>query len=240
MKRFLSDLRYWSASLRDLLFPRRCIVCDSLLRLEERHLCATCLDDIPLTYFWSRSPNPAETLLRERCCCVAAASLYFYRREGGYSHIIHELKYKGQEELGLRFGHMLGEYLLQCGRFEEIQAIVPVPLHPLRRWKRGYNQAEAIARGISAAMGVPVVTDLLHRRRRTSTQTRLGHSDRAKNVKGAFTMDIKKAGLLEKQGIRNILVVDDVLTTGATLSESLLALENNFHTSAATLGYAGE
>ena len=121
--------------------------------------------------------------------------------------------------------------------------VIPVPLHWTRKWKRGYNQAEVIARGIAESLGVPVRTDLLKRCRRTSTQTKMGVDAKRMNVAGAFAATPELTILMEEGGIRHLLLVDDVFTTGSTSGACFTALRavipSPVRISIATLGYVG-
>lgn len=225
-------------SLRDLVFPRRCVVCQDPLSVEERDLCIGCFADLPLTFFWSSEGNPAEVRMRERVGIEQAVSLYFYRKTGGFSHIIHNVKYRGRIDLGERMGAILGNYMKGSGRFAAIDGVVPVPLHFSRKWKRGYNQAEIIAQGIASELGEkPVICNLLKRSKRTKTQTKLSGEAKRKNVSNAFNIDSKTALKLQETGIKHILIVDDVLTTGSTLEACITPLLPYFKVSVATLGF---
>ena len=233
------DLVTAGRGLRELFFPRRCVVCGRWLAREETDLCPACREELPLTYHWDIVQNAAFERLALRFEVEAAASLFFFRTESDYRKIIYALKYGGRPALGRRMGHLLGEQLKGSRSFRDIQAIVPVPLHPLRRWKRGYNQAEAIARGLSAALGLPVETALLRRRRYTKTQTRLHGAAKTKNVAQAFRVNDSRAAQLQEAGIRHLLLVDDVLTTGSTLAACAAPLRAaGFKLSAATLAFA--
>jgi len=150
-------LRLALAGLRDLFFVRSCVVCGKPLAEGEKHLCRDCIDDIPLTYFWNYSENAAMDRLAGLCHVYNAASLFFYRHDSAYCDIVRRCKYGGDIALGRWAGEMLGRSLASGGLYSGIQAIVPVPLHPLKRWRRGFNQAEVIARGIAECFpGVPV------------------------------------------------------------------------------------
>ena len=262
-----SGLRLALAGLRDLFFVRSCAVCGGALETGAepgltRHLiCDHCLGDIPLTYFWDYSENAAMDALAGRCHVYNAASLFFYRHGSDYCEIVRRCKYGGDIPLGLWAGEMLGRYLASGGLYADVQAVVPVPLHPLKKWRRGFNQAEVIARGIAAGLSagpgrdvegstsahvVPVCgassslkveSRLLYRRRYTATQTRRGAIGRASNVAGAFGVRKDVLERMRASGIRHVLIVDDVLTTGATLSACIRLLENTFTVSAATLGF---
>ncbi|MDD2293239.1 MAG: ComF family protein [Bacteroidales bacterium] len=241
MKRWIRELNYYASALRDLVFPRRCIVCGTLLSGCEHDLCLKCYSDIPLTYFWKWYDNPAEVRMSQRCGIQRAASLFFYRNTGGYSHIVHKIKYDGRLGLGRRMGSLLGTYLREGAGFEHIDAIVPVPIHRLRRWKRGYNQAETICFGLSDSLSltkhIPVVSDLVSRVKRTKTQTRLSGDAKRENVKNAFRMNPDVASRLNSKGILHLLIVDDVLTSGSTLEAIITILLQHFEVSVATLGF---
>jgi ComF family protein len=221
--------------LFDLLLPRICPVCGRVLLRGEKYLCLRCISDLPLTYFWSWPENPAEGRFIERVNIVRASSLFFYRDESPYKNIIHLFKYKGSRGLGAYMGCMLGEKLLESGAYNDIDIILPVPLHPLKRWKRGYNQASIIARSVGEVLRKPVIEGSLVRARYTMSQTKKDALQREKNVSGAFK--IRKEFLLKG---RHILLIDDVLTTGATLGACAAAvLElDGCSVSVATLAFA--
>ncbi len=264
--RFAEELRRAARGLLELFFTRECVVCGAVLNEDESFLCAHCLGDIPLTYFWTYSENAAMERLGGLCmrgggadggsddgggCRVYnVAALFFYRHNSPYCDIVRQFKYGRRENLGLWAAHLLGDYLARGGLFGDVQAVVPVPLHPRKRWKRGFNQAEIIARGVAERLGcdtgaaeagtrpgLPVTARLLRRRRYTSTQTRKSAGERAGNVSGAFAVNLREAERLRAAGIQHILIVDDVLTTGATLAECIRLLEGHFTVSAATLGF---
>lgn len=237
----------------DLLLPRRCIVCGRKLHVREEHLCLYCLADMPLTRFWIMTHNPMADRFNsviqnglekawEEDMTVApenyayAAALFFYNSEAGYRHIPYQIKYHGNISAGRYFGHMLGVQLRKAQWSSDIDVVIPVPLHWRRRWSRGYNQAEIIASQVASALGVPMRTDLLKRLRYTDTQTRLDLAGKARNVEGAFSASFS-------EGIRHILLVDDVFTTGATLHACFEALRAVFPSdvriSVATLGFVG-
>lgn len=238
----------------DVILPRTCTVCGTRLNLNERHLCLHCMAELPLTHFWERSHNPMAdrfNLLIERgvdSCLTEgrleryafAAALFFYDGEGDYRRIPHQLKYHGNLSLGRHFGRMLGVRLRSSECFKDVDAVIPVPLHWTRRWKRGYNQAEVIAEEVARELGVFMRTDILRRSRRTRTQTKVSPEEKAANVKGAFEAD--KARALE-DNLRHILLVDDVFTTGSTLHNCFLALRAvlpvSVRISVATLGFVG-
>lgn len=237
---FKEKFRMERDGLRDLFFPRRCVVCGRSLNRKEKDLCPDCTEELPLTYQWAVVQNAAFERLARRCEPEAAAALFFFLEKSDTRKILYAVKYGGRQKLGYRMGRLLGTQLAGSRSFRSCQTVVPVPLHPLRRWKRGYNQAEAIARGVADALGLPVETALLRRSRRTRTQTRLHGADKARNVRGAFQVDLNRAAQLQAGGIRHLLLIDDVLTSGSTLSACIRPLRGaGFRASAATLAFAG-
>ncbi|MFA6335289.1 MAG: ComF family protein [Bacteroidales bacterium] len=198
--------------LLDLLFPRVCPVCGRLLLRRERYLCLSCLADLPLSFYWSWPNNPAEICFWGRLNIVRASSLLIYREGSPYKKIIHSFKYNGNRGLCVFMGEMLARRLAESKLYEDIDAIVPVPLHPLKKWKRGYNQSSVLAKSIGKYLKKPVVEGVLVRNKFTPTQTKKDALHRWENVMNAFSL--KNSSLIEG---KHILLVDDVLTTGATL-----------------------
>lgn len=240
----------WLAAAADVLLPRACIVCGERLNIDEKRLCLACQAQMPLTYFWTMDRNKMadkfnelmqnhmssslDTPWSERY--AYACALFFYSDEADYKILLYNLKYQGDTWIGHNFGQMLGRRMTSCRRFEDADAIVPVPLHWRRKWSRGYNQAEVIAEGLSAAMGVPIRTDILYRRKATKTQTKLDVEAKARNVAGAFEA-------IQRDGLNHIILVDDLFTTGATLFACFCALRAAYppsvRISIATLGFVG-
>ena len=208
-------------ALADVLMPRFCLVCGKRLLVGERKLCLACLADIPYTLFEKRSRNPMADKLNsiiaedvERKCEYSyATALFLYSNAAGYRHIPHQIKYHSDIYLGEMFGRILGDRIASSPHFQDIDAIIPVPLHWTRQFARGYNQAEIIAKEIARQTGKPLRTDLLFRCRRTKTQTKLNIQDKSANVSGAFA--IRRGASAE--GISHALIVDDTFTTGSTV-----------------------
>lgn len=191
--------------------------------------------------------NPSGIRGKSDAAFSYAAALIYYHGENGYKRIPQRLKYMGDLGEGRFFAEMLGVFLKESELFRDVDLLIPVPLHRARRWSRGYNQAEVVARALAGKMGgLPVRTDMLRRKRRTKTQTRLGVEEKALNVRGAFALTRKFAGLPpeRRDGMllrcRHVLLVDDVFTTGATMDACLSVLQPFFgpevRISCATLG----
>ena len=386
--RIMSIFSYCLRALADLFFTRNCLVCGRGLEPGQKYVCDACLDDMPLTYFWQRSENPAMHRLGVRpgegSACVEdvprdtrggaavpvvsgmgvfpgnivprdarggaavpvasgvnagcrvhnAAALFFYRHESPWCELVRRFKYGRDEGLGLWASRLLGRYLYSGGLYADVQVVVPVPLHWYKRFRRGFNQAEIIARGVAEGLAgshdgspagssagsptgglagaccqtgagglaldealsgmsplegsksgaradvppsqqhhgdalprdvggngknvaanvttigttaapagsagrnaLPVVAHLLRRRRYTGTQTRKTAAERRGNIAGAFALNPRALSRLKAAGVRHVLLVDDVLTTGATLSECIRLLSPHFRVSVATLGF---
>ncbi len=248
------DLKTSLSALADLVLPRVCVVCGSPLLLQEKHICLSCLSDLPGTRFASQSHNPmadkfnsaistSSVIRREEVVYepyAYAAALFYYSADNGYSNIPRALKYRRNFAVGKYFASMLGEQLSGSPLFADVDMVVPVPLHWIRRWRRGYNQAELIAVQVARSLKAECAAGLLHRVRRTGTQTRLSGEDKRKNVSGAFAV----CRNLPPQAPRHILLVDDVFTSGSTLAACYAALRSVYdygiRISAATLGFVGE
>lgn len=238
-------LRNFFQALGDLVFPRACCVCGRQLLLCESNICTVCLTDLPETHFCGLLRNPMADRLNEAIekrrgdeyePYSAAAALFYYNEESGYDNITKEIKYHRNFSTGKMFGSLLGQRLAESPLYQDVDAVVPVPLHPLRRWSRGYNQAEVIARAVAAELpGKPRVEALLKRCRRTRSQTRLEWEDKASNVSGAFSL---RCGVGK---YRHLLLVDDVFTSGSTVAECHRVLRAHYgpevNISVATLAY---
>ena len=226
-------------SVLDLTLPRTCSVCGDRLLSFERHICTECLADIPFTFNWNLPHNPMADRFNERIQNTVyqgakhqqtknghipycyATSLFFFNSEADYRKIPYSIKYRKDISSGLFFGHMLGERIAASEIFSDIDLIMPVPLFWTRRWKRGYNQAEIIARGIARPLHGCLRTDILFRRHHTATQTRLGVEEKSRNVTGAFGLRT-----CFPPETRHVLLVDDVFTTGATLHACYQAIRS--------------
>lgn len=205
----------------ELFYPRLCVGCGKKLYRDERFVCLECLSSLPLTQDHESADNFVEQHLYGRPFIESATALMLYEKESVPQKLLHEIKYHGAKELARSLGRMLGRDL-RGGRFASVDMIVPVPLHPNRLKWRGYNQSEWFAMGLSEELGLPVRTDLVERVTETSTQTKKNAEERWENVQGIFSLK-KDAPLQDIKG-KHVLVVDDVITTGATLMACAAAI----------------
>ncbi len=230
----------WWRLLFDLCFPKICAVCGKTLNYHEQHFCLECFADMPLTWFWNVQDNPAEKVFWGRCNVVRVYSLFYYTNN--WRKPVHLLKYGGNTAIGKYLGRMLGEKLLHPDNSSPFDYIVPVPLHWRKLITREYNQSEVIAKGIKEGLSgrgeeVKVIPNLLRRKSFTATQTAKDRINRWHNVSGAFELN-PHCRTLPPAG-SHILLIDDVLTTGATLEAcaSIMVRELGCRISIATLAY---
>ena len=198
--------------LTELIFPRLCVTCGDKLIEQEKWICLHCMHHIPRTNFHLYPENPVAQLFYGRARIEFATSFFFFTKGSKYQSLIHNLKYKGMKELGAEMGKHFAIDLLQSDDFSSIDLICPVPLHPQREKKRGYNQSWWIALGMANQMQKPVSLGNLIRVTATETQTRKTRFERWQNVEGIFDLKDPQAYCG-----KHILLVDDVVTTGATI-----------------------
>lgn len=215
-KQYLATTIMPAASLLEdllsLFFPRTCYGCNSGLMRDERILCLSCMIHLPLARISGIKENRLSELFWGRVPIEAATALLLFYKGGMAQKLIHNLKYSEKKEIGMYLGSMLGREILESPHFAGIDVIVPVPLHAKRQRKRGFNQSQLIGEGLTSATGIPLCTDVLIRITPTQTQTRKSRFLRWKNVESVF--HIANPSVFEN---RNILLLDDVVTTGSTL-----------------------
>ncbi len=211
-------------SFLHLVFPHVCDGCGSDIINEESCLCFRCLAALPETNFHLHSGNPVEKIFWGRIPLVSATAQYYFTKESLMQHLMHLLKYKGNKELGFQLGRLMGIALKETNRFNTIEALIPLPLFPSKEKKRGYNQATVLCEGIAEIFPLPVLKNVVTRPQHTETQTKKGRIDRWKNIEGKF--ELMNPALIKN---KHVLLVDDVVTTGATLEacgQELLSSDN--------------
>jgi competence protein ComFC len=203
-----------------IFYPDLCANCENQLEKNENTICTFCRHDLPLTNFTNYSENKIAKTFYGRIIIEKANTLLFYRKEGITKKLIHELKYKGNEEIGSFFGNWLGEILKQNNEFSDINLIVPVPLHPKKLKQRGYNQVSKFGEKLSYHLNKPFLENVLLRTSTSKTQTFKARFERFNNNDTKFqsnnTSSFKN---------KHILLIDDVITTGATIESCAKELQ---------------
>lgn len=218
-----------------LFYPKYCDVCSRVLIKGENFLCTHCISNLPKTNFHLYNDNPVEMIFAGRVPIFRATVFCSFRKGNSMQTIIHQLKYKGNKEIGIYLGNLFGTSLIENPDFNSVDVIIPIPLHKKKEKKRGYNQSEYIAKGISQAMAKQINTSSLTRIIDTSTQTQKTRYNRWENVSYIFQLNNGQ----ELAG-KHILLVDDVITTGSTIeaASQLLITIPNTKISIACLAYA--
>jgi ComF family protein len=211
-------------SLFHLFFPHCCPGCGNDVLDHEQLLCLGCISHLPVTNFHLHTGNQVENIFRGRLPLVSATSYCYFTKDSLLQHLLHQFKYNNHPEIGHWFGRRIGESLLASAHSTLPDALIPIPLFAARERRRGYNQASIVCEGISEVTGIPVWKDIVIRTSSTETQTRKNRIERWQNIEGRFALQ-HPATIRDK----HLLLVDDVVTTGATLEacgRTLLAAGN--------------
>ena len=230
-------LKTITSSINDfshLFFPHNCLGCSSDAIGHYQILCAKCFTELPETGFFQHAGNKTEKIFYGRIVVQQAGSMYYFTKDSLVQKLIFELKYKGNKTAGSLLGRLTGQGIANSKRFDDIDLIVPLPLNPAKEKRRGYNQAAVIAESIASVMQKPLLTNTAYRTVFTETQTHKDRISRWQNMEGVFA--VKDISAITG---KHILLVDDVLTTGATLeacAQSLLQVPGT-RISIATVAY---
>ncbi len=230
-------MSFWH-TLVDLLLPRHCAVCDEELCASEHIMCNVCLSRAEYVRWDNIEDNPILRRLWSYHDVEAAGSLFYYNSSSDFHNLFILLKYRHRPRIGLYLAQSAFSLWYSRGLALGASHIIPVPLSLSRQWKRGYNQSEWIARGISRVTGIPVCTSVLKRVRNNPTQTHRTASQRMENTQGLFAVRSKCPDLNDKI----VLLVDDIFTTGATICDCIRALREVYpavRIHIFTLGWAG-
>lgn len=201
--------------LKDLLhlfYPHVCAGCGTDVIDSANMVCLRCTTEFPLTNFFDQPDNPVEQKFYGRMPVRNGGAAYYFTKDSMLENLIYQLKYRGNKDIGVYLGKLLGAMLSQSERFQNVDALIPLPLNKKREKKRGYNQATAIANGISAVWNKPVVQNAVVRKIYTETQTKKDRISRWENMKNVF-----EVAQPEKLSDKHLLLIDDVVTTGASL-----------------------
>lgn len=218
-----------------LLFPVICKGCGETSPTSGQVLCRACEAQLPRTRFEKDPENPVVQMFWGRTRLEFATSVFYYRKGELLQNLIHKLKYKGSKETGAYIGELAGKILNNAEYSDEPDVIIPVPLHPRKEKSRGYNQTAILAGGINKATGLPVMDNSVVRTVHSESQTRRGRYERWENVEGIFK--VLHPDLLQD---KHVLILDDVVTTGATLEALCQELHKipGIRISALTIGFA--
>jgi ComF family protein len=203
-----------------LVYPKLCVVCNGHLLKTEQGFCFSCEQELPRTYDeLNPASNPTSRVFWGRFPLEAAAACFVFTGQGKVQELVHNLKYNGRKDAGVAAGYYYGTILKTISPFLTADLILPVPLHEDKLHTRGYNQAACFAQGLSEGMNVPWSDKILLRLKATTSQTRKSREERWANVGEVFAVSAKK-----KIEGKHIIIVDDVITTGATIEASVLPL----------------
>ena len=200
-------------TIKQLLFPNICMLCaKDYASGNDNPFCFACTVNMPYTNHFKTKPNSATPKFRGRVPCVDVACLLNFYNYSDVKPMLHRLKYEGRKDIGFQLGLMAGQRANNSSFFDDVDLIIPIPIHKSKLIKRGYNQAAFIGKGVSEKLDVPQREDVIIKHTNTKSQTKMNRIERVKNVRSSFQ-------LIDKEGIqgRHILLVDDVLTTGATI-----------------------
>lgn len=208
----MNNAKHIANSIAHLFFPHNCLGCSSDVLEPTQILCARCSNDLPQTHFANAAGNPIEKIFTGRLNIQHVTATYYFTKDSLLQFLMKQLKYNNNESIGLYLGKMLGYELKNSTRFNDIDALVPLPLNNKKQYTRGYNQAEIICKGIVTEFNKPIITNAVVRKTFTESQTFANRVHRLQNMEGVFAVANTKA--IEH---KHILLVDDVITTGATL-----------------------
>ena len=219
----------------DLISPRLCVVCGNRLAVTEEVVCSKCYLHLPRTDFDNDLyENVMAKLFWGQIKLEKATALFYYEAHAETAKILYELKYKNHPEIGVVMGRMMAKELMRSGLFDDIDAIVPVPLAKKRERQRGYNQSLELAKGVSEVTGLPIANLVIRRTKFVGSQTQRGRWERNENVAHVFEL------VDENISGQHLLLIDDVVTTGATVIACAKEMQkaSNVKISVLALGFA--
>lgn len=218
----------------NIFYPEICLCCKDPLTTNEKIICITCRHELPITNFTTEKNNLIEQIFYGRVHITEATSLLYFLKKGKVQQLIHELKYNNQQQVGNFIGEWLAEEMLASKRFKTIDCIIPVPLHKKKQQKRGYNQVSNFGKLLAEKLRIPFYENVLIKTFDTKTQTKKLRIERWKNAEHQFK--IQNIEFIEN---KHILLIDDLITTGATLEACILSLNiaKNSTVSIASMAY---
>lgn len=223
MPPILSVSQKWLSSFSRLILPNNCLLCENELIDLEENICVFCVSKLPYTLFEKMEGQTAlDKLFWGRISIENSFSLLFFEKQGLAQPLLHAIKYQHQKHLAIQMGVLIGKRWMEKACHDPIDALVPIPLHHKRQFSRGYNQSAFLAKGIGIPLQIPVLEGVLERAKNVKTQTKLNRFQRWNNVSEIF-----EAKCLPEE-IKHIALVDDVITTGATLEAACRVLNEKF------------
>jgi ComF family protein len=218
---YLQKIKKIKNDLVHLVYPSICTICENELPSHQNFICSFCKTEFQFTYFERFSePTPLDQLFWGRVKVESTYSYLYFEKGKSAQPVLHALKYKDKPEVGVEMGKIIGENVKNIASFQSIDALVPVPIHPKKEFIRGYNQSEKLADGISEVLNVPVVVDFLERTKFSESQTKKNRFLRWDNVENNFKSK-------NRSHYKHIAIVDDVITTGATLEVIIRTIQEN-------------
>lgn len=223
-KKFTQKFNNWKNDFLHLLYPRYCIICNMDTPHNQATICPVCSSELHFSNYENYSEaTPLDKLFWGRTQVNLTYALLFFGKGSATQKILHTLKYKDRSDLAKYMGNEIGRRIDQMSSFQDIDALIPVPLHPKKEFIRGYNQAEKIAEGISEIINIPVNTQLIKRAVFTESQTKKGRLSRWDNMQDRFESYRNKG-----KALKHIALIDDVVTTGATIETCIQIIRKQF------------
>lgn len=218
-KDFTLCVKKYLSSFLHLIYPKICLQCGSNDIFEYHVLCKQCYETLPFTEFFEIENNQVEKIFWGRLALGPSGAALFFTKNSMVQLLLFELKYKNNKSAGLLLGNIIGNALKKSPRFHQIDYLIPIPVRKKKERERGYNQSAILCEGISAVFPIPILTSVLFKNKKTRTQT---HKDRIERGQNRGTLfGLKNGGLIFN---KRLLLVDDIITTGATVESAGLCL----------------
>lgn len=227
----LSTYRFWQKKLVDwkddishLIYPNTCLICNQETPNKKIHICHLCETELHHTHFENYlEVTKLDKLFWGRVNIDATYSLLHYEKENSTQEILHRIKYENKKNLAREMGIRIGKQILKIKKFNELDCLIPIPLHKKKEYLRGYNQSLLISEGISQITKTPCLENALTRIKHSESQTKKGRFKRWENVQQTFKID-----KISLNNYKHIALIDDVVTTGATLEACVQEIKNNY------------